>query len=250
VRTHPHGRPLGPWYVPRALGERGTSALRTSLGRVRGGIAIFTVAGGLVVALASCGSDESSRQDAGEPQGKFPVDVYRSQFANRQRLAQTTDLVLGVQNTGDEPIPDLAITISTDGGQTTGSYNTGGSFYIRIDDPSLANPNRPVWILEDKYPKIKGEGLPPGSSVGTAAQTNTYAFGELEPGDRREMIWRLTPVRAGTYTVDYEVSAGLYGNAEAETADGSTPEGKFVVTISDKPPEARVNEAGQVETTG
>jgi hypothetical protein len=31
------------------------------------------------------------------------------------------------------------------------------------------------------------------------------------------------------------------------TADGSEPGGKFVVTISTKPPQARVNDKGKVE---
>ena len=50
------------------------------------------------------------------------------------------------------------------------------------------------------------------------------------------MVWKLTPVKAGTYTVNYEISAGLYGNAKAVTSDGTQPQGKFVVTITDKPP--------------
>jgi hypothetical protein len=213
-------------------------------------IGTFIAVGAFALALAACGGDENERQDAAEPEGEFPVNVYKSQFSNRQRLAERQDLVIGVENSGQETIPDLAVTISTDGGQTTGSYGAGGSFYIRVDDPSLANPNRPVWILEDKYPIVKSgpeSGVPKGSSACTVAQTNTFACGELEPGERREMIWRVTPVRAGTYTVDYELSAGLFGKAEAVTADGSTPEGKFVVTITDKPPQARVNAAGEVE---
>jgi hypothetical protein len=91
-----------------------------------------------------------------------------------------------------------------------------------------------------------GESNPKGSSPGTVAQTNTYGFGELPAGERVEMIWRLTAVRPGTYTIDYEVSAGLYGNAQAVSADGTTPEGKFVVTITDQPPKARVNAQGEV----
>ena len=79
------------------------------------------------------------------------------------------------------------------------------------------------------------------------AQTNTFAFGELPPGDRIELVWRLTAVRPGTYTIDYEVSAGLQGKARAVTADGSAPEGKFVVTISDKPPKATVTGKGKVK---
>jgi hypothetical protein len=194
--------------------------------------------------LTACGGG-AEPQDADEPSGEYPTEVVTSKFPNRQRLAETTDLELAVENTGEEAIPNLAVTIFTASGEDDDGAD--GSFSIRIDNPTLANPNRPVWILDNKYPRIEGEPAPTGSSPGTVAQTNTYAFGELPPGERRGMVWRLTPVKAGTYTVNYEVSAGLYGNAKAVTADGSRPEGKFVVTITDKPPKARVDDSGQVE---
>jgi hypothetical protein len=232
------------------LGEIGTSAPGISGRRTAGGrkpvrktgtaTAWATIATGIcALALGACGGG-GERQDADEPRGEFPVEVVTSKFPNRQRLAGRTDLVLGVENTGEETVPNLAVTIFVDGG-------TAGPFSIRLDDPALANPNRPVWILEDKYPRIKGFPLAKGSSPGTTAQTNTFGFGELPPGERIEMIWRVTPVKAGTYTVNYEISAGLQGEAKAVTADGTPPEGKFVVTITDKPPRARVNDAGKVE---
>jgi hypothetical protein len=56
-------------------------------------------------------------------------------------------------------------------------------------------------------------------------------------------------VKAGTYTVNYELAAGLYGKAKAVDSSGAQPKGKFLVTITDKPPQARVNDAGQVEIT-
>ena len=59
--------------------------------------------------------------------------------------------------------------------------------------------------------------------------------------------WRVTPVRGGTYTVHYELAAGLTGKAKATTADGSPAEGSFVVTISTKPPQATVSPSGKVE---
>jgi hypothetical protein len=195
--------------------------------------------------LAACGGSEEP-QDADEPSGEFPTEVVDAKFPNRQRLAETTNLVLEVENTGDETIDDLAVTIFTAG---EGSEGADGSFSVRIDNPALANPNRPVWILENKYPRIKGEPAPEGSSPGTVANTNTFAFGELPAGERMTMVWKLTPVMSGTFTVNYEVAAGLFGKAEAVTSDGTAPEGKFVVTISDKPPKARVDNAGQVETT-
>jgi hypothetical protein len=70
----------------------------------------------------------------------------------------------------------------------------------------------------------------------------------MAPGETKDMIWRLTAVRGGTYTVNYEIAAGLQGNAVAVTADGSPPEGKFVVTISTKPPSASIDDQGNVIT--
>lgn len=193
-----------------------------------------------VLTLAACGGG-GERQDAGEPEGDYPVEVTEAKFPNRQRLAKTTNLRLGVENAGTETIPDLAVTIFIDDGAS-------GSFNIRLDQPGLANPNRPVWVLEDKYPQVAGEPRPEGSSPGTVTQTNTFAFGPLEPGEEREMVWKVTPVRGGTYTVNYEVAAGLQGNARAVTTDESEPSGEFVVTISTKPPMARVDDEGEVET--
>jgi hypothetical protein len=199
------------------------------------------------MALAACGGG-GERQDADEPEGQFPVEVTTAQFPNRQRLAETTDLKLGIENAGTEQIPQLAVTIFVDDGSGAVSSGAGGqgSFDVRSEQPGLANPNRPVWVLEDKYPQIVGQPEPLGSSPGTTAQTNTFAFGPLAAGDTREMIWRVTAVKGGTYTVNYQVAAGLQGKAEAVTADGSAPEGKFVVTISTRPPKASVNDAGQV----
>jgi hypothetical protein len=194
-----------------------------------------------VLMLAACGGG-GERQDEDEPEGEFPVEVTEAKFPNRQRLAETTDLRLGIENTGRETIPELAVTISTDD-------NLDGPFSVRLEQPGLANPNRPVWVLEDKYPRTAGESRPLGSSPADVAQTNTFGFGPLESGDRREMIWRVTPVRGGTYTVSYEVAAGLTGTARAVTADGSDPSGEFLVTISTKPPKARVTDEGKVEIT-
>jgi hypothetical protein len=91
------------------------------------------------------------------------------------------------------------------------------------------------------------DNAPPGGAE--AAQTNTFSFGPLAPGESKDIAWRLTPIEAGTYTVHYELAAGLQGKAKAVTEDGSPVQGEFVVTISDKPPRARVNDAGQVEIT-
>ena len=206
-----------------------------------------------LVAIASiaagCGNDKE-RQDANEPSGEFPVDVVAAKFPTEQRLAKIADLRLEVENSGEETIPDLAVTI------WTGDEKGGGSFSIRSDQPGLADPNRPVWILENGFPKLAepgvGEDLDKAPTAGAeAAQTDTFSFGSLAAGDAVDAVWRVTPVAAGTYTVHYEIAAGLTGKAKAVTDDGSFPvEGEFVVTISDKPPHVTVDGAGNVVIQG
>ena len=199
------------------------------------------------VALAACGGD-TERQDADEPEAEFPVDVAQAKFPTRQRLAQTSDLRLEIENVGEEAVPDLAVTIYT------GDEKASGAFNIRSEQPGLADPNRPVWILEHGYPKlstpaIDSKELDDAPTAGAeAAQTDTFSFGALPPGESKDIVWRVTPVMGGTFTVHYELAAGLQGNAKAVTPDGSPVEGEFVVTISDKPPRARVNDAGEVVT--
>ena len=239
---------------PRALEESakraGTARLRGVEARIATGIAALSVALG----VTACGSHE--RQDVTEPSGNFPVRVTTAQFPHKQRLAETSDLQLAIKNAGDLTIPDLAVTIHT-GEQKAQAVSTGsgqGSFNIRIDDPNLANPSRPVWILENEYPKL----ITPGVTVknldraptagAAAAQTDTFQFGPVESGEGKDIDWRVTPVKAGTYTVHYEVAAGLTGKAKAVTPDGSPVKGEFVVTISSKPPQTCVNDAGQVVT--
>lgn len=200
------------------------------------------------LALSACGGG-GERQDADEPEGKFPVNVVTAEFPNRQRLAKTEELLIGIENAGDKTIPNLAVTIKTDGGggaEGAGSGNqTAFSTYEKQAD--LADPARPVWVLENEYPRIVGEDGPAGAAV---AQTDTFAFGKLRPNQTLEAVWKVTPSRGGTYTVGYNVSAGLGGKAVAVNPDRSKVSGRFVVTISTTPPKARVNDDGQVENEG
>jgi hypothetical protein len=243
----------------RALGESGTSAGRLRLrgpgARIATGIA--TVA--LGVGLAACGGGE--RQDATEPTGNFEVQVAKAKFPNHQRLAETSDLELEIQNAGTETVPNLAVTINTvaEGQRNLKSPATStgsgqGSFNIRVDDPNLASPFRPVWILEQEYPKLITakyplEDLEKAPTAGAAAaQTDTFQFGEVKPDESKDIAWRVTPVRPGTYTVHYEVSASLTGKSKAITPDGSPVKGEFVVTITSKPPQTCVTGGGKVVT--
>jgi len=236
--------------------EESASTARPLKARKR--IVIGICAGVIAAGVASCGGGE--RQDANEPEGDFPVQIVSADFASKQQLAQNTNLTLAVANTGDKTIPNLAITIfttsnaSTDESGTTstgtGTGTTGqdlpqanGSFSVRSDQPDLAIPFRPVWVLEEGYPRLVGHTASAGAE---AAQTDTYAFGALAPNQTRRMVWNVTPVQAGTFTVHYRVAAGLQGKAKAVTSDGSVPEGEFVVRISGTPPQTRVDDSGKV----
>ena len=236
--------------------EESASTARSLKARRRIGIGILGVL--LAAGVASCGG---TRQDANEPEGDFPVSIVSADFPSKQQLAQNTNLTLAVANSGDTAIPNLAITIfttsnaSTGESTTTGTSTTGttttsqdlptaqGSFSVRSEQEGLAIPFRPVWILEAGFPKYEGETAPAGAE---AAQTDTYAFGELAPNATKRIVWNVTPVQAGTYTVHYRVAAGLEGKAKAVTADGSVPEGEFVVRISNAPPQTRVDDSGKV----
>jgi hypothetical protein len=199
----------------------------------------------VAVGASACGGGQ--RQDANEPSGKFPVTVTKASFPNRQRISARTDLVLGIRNAGQKALPDLAVTIFT------GDTNADGSFNIRLDQPNLANPSRPVWILENNYPKLLGNGvtLANVSSAPTAgaeaAQTNTFQFGRLKPGRTRAIDWRVTPAMAGTYTVHYQVEAGLQGKARAVATAGGPVKGDFVVTTTAKPPQTCVTPSGKIQ---
>ena len=230
--------------------------------RVRNCLGIGLIVALSAVGISACGGGE--RQDADEPEGDFPVQIVSADFPSRQQLAQNTNLTLSVANTGDKTIPDLAITIFTTSNASTGGSgstdtSTGttgtstapagglpeaqGSFSVRSEQEGLAIPFRPVWIVEEGFPKLAGQTAPAGAE---AAQTDTYSFGSLASNQTRSMVWNVTPVQAGTFTVHYRVAAGLQGKAKAVTADGSVPEGEFVVRISSAPPQTRVNDAGQV----
>jgi hypothetical protein len=208
----------------------------------------------LALALPACGGDTS--QGSSEPSGEFPTEVSKASFPRNQVLANSTNLELAIENVGTKTIPNLAVTIYT-GRIKAGVTATGtgqGSFSIRLNNPNLANPNRPVWILENNYPKLLTPGLDPKdlheepSAGAEAAQTDTFQFGALRAGDSKDIVWHVTPVMAGSYTVHYEVAASLDGNAKAVTRGGDPVGGQFDVEISTKVPQTCVNDAGKVVT--
>ena len=181
----------------------------------------------LLPAIAGCGTPT---QDADEPKGEFTLDIVKASFPAEQSIAQESTLRLTVRNTDDRDLPNLAVTVETE--PPAGGKAAPTAFGQANGDVRLADPNRPVWII-DRAP----EG-------GDSAFTNTWAMGRMFPGETKDVEWRLTAVRAGTYKVNYRIAPGLNGKAVA--ANGQHVTGSFNVTISDEPVPARVNDKGQV----
>src|SRR5262245_66604669 len=94
--------------LPAPLEESGTTSRFL---RLRDRLGVGVIVALWAVGLAACGGGE--RQDADEPEGDFPVEITSATFPARQSLAERTNLKLAVENTGDEAIPNLAVTIFT-----------------------------------------------------------------------------------------------------------------------------------------
>jgi hypothetical protein len=179
----------------------------------------------LAVLAAGCGG---ARQDADEPSGTFKVEVVSASFPARQHIAQPVILRLRVRNADTRALPDVAVTVETVPA-TAGQAPVG--FGQRADDPALADPSRPVWLLDR------------GPLGGDTAYVNTWLAGPLRAGESKVMTWRLVAAKAGTYTVGYRVSPGLDGRAKP--AGGRTA-GSFHVTIEDAPVPAHVGLGGSI----
>jgi hypothetical protein len=178
----------------------------------RGAIAALATT---VVAFAVAGCGGGERQDKNEPSGTFSLNVVRAAFPKSQSLAKQEALTIAVKNTDSRTIPDLAVTVD--------------SFGTRSQQPGLADPNRPVWIVDE------------GPVGGTTAYTNTWALGSVPPGATRTFTWKVTAIQPGTHTVKYRVAAGLNGRAKAKVNGRNDFQGSFTVAISGKPARSHVD---------
>jgi hypothetical protein len=186
-----------------------------------------TIALLLAVLIAGCGS--GPRQDADEPSGSYKLEVTGARFPASQSIAQNSLMVVRVHNADTKAAPNVAVTVETDPGKAGEGTVAFGQ---RVDDSRLADPARPVWIVDE------------GPKGGDSAATNTWALGRLGAGQTKTFVWKVTAVQAGDYTIRYRISPGLTG--KAKLAAGGRTDGLFKVTIDDKPVPARVNDKGQV----
>jgi hypothetical protein len=190
----------------------------------------------VAVSLTGCRVDK--RQDENEPSGRYELEVVAAKFPKQQKLAKRSDLVVRVRNADSKTVPNVGVTVD--------------GFYRRLDDPDLADPNRPIFVINGQPKQIGGfpeskEASPEG---GETAYVNTWALGKLKPGAEKTFRWSVTAVKAGPYRLRYRVNAGLDGKAKAVDANGRLPRGGFAGTISDKPPEARVADDGETVISG
>ncbi len=216
----------------------GGHARQVSRHRHRASI-VAAIAAATALSLTACGGSSSS-SDANEPAGTYPVKVTDASFATEQHIGQTYLMRLGIRNTGRKTIPALTVNVSIKG--KAGATSTL-PFAIHDPQPELAQPDRPVWTLAEHYPKFAGSSKPGGAET---SNQKTFDFGALKAGDSADVVWKLSAVKAGHYTLLYAIDAGLSGAAKAETAGGGAPGGSFSVEISTAHRNTEVTDSGEV----
>lgn len=205
------------------------------MGRSHAYTAFLLLSAGAAV-MAGCGG--GSQQNAGEKEKTYTVAIAHASFPAHQSIVRPTTMTVAVRNTSDATLPNVAVSVD--------------SFEYTSHYPGLADDKKPIWVVETGPGAVSKEPVqsiavsPPGG--GQTAYVNTWALGPLAPGDTRTFTWRLMPIKSGSYTVHYTVAAGLAGRAHARLADGSIPQGKFDVTITQPPPATHINpHTGTVE---
>jgi hypothetical protein len=199
--------------------------------RFAGGIALVGL-----IAIGGCGG--GARQDANEPSGNFAVEVVNATFPKKQKLAQTSELVITVRNTGKQVVPDLAVTVK--------------GLNLRATQPGLSDPERPRFALNGIQREIGGfpeaqDASPAGCDT---AYVNTWACGPLKPGREATLVWKVTAVKAGPYEVSWRVAAGLNGKAKAVATGGGAPTGSISGNVSNAAPKVRIADDGKTVVTG
>ncbi len=211
------GPPFGPCYVRAAMPSR-----RATL---RGATAAVAA---VVLALAGCGGGGAPKPEAS---ATYPVQT-RASFPARQSLAQRVALRLTVRNAGTRTIPNVAATIEAGGGGPDGTAVQ--AFGADLSGADLSSHSRPVWVVD---------AGPPG---GDTAFANTWALGPIRPQHAKTFVWRVVPVRAGSYTIRYRLTGSTTGRSQLREPNGDAAGGALTVDVSAKPPTVRVTADGRI----
>jgi len=200
----------GPWYVPTALEARRPATACTLAALVLGGCA------------------STKQQDENEPVGNYRVEIVDANFPAKQKLAQSSRLVIRVRNAGSTTVPNIAMTVN--------------GFGRRKKDPDLADPERPQFVINGRPQTIGGvpEAKDQSPFGCETVYVNTWACGKLKPRADRTFEWNVTAVAAGRYKLSYRVAAGLDGRAKAVAAGDGILSGSFAGVVSEKAPATRV----------
>jgi hypothetical protein len=202
-----------------------------------GALAVGATVAVLAGIAAGCGGGDDSANDEDRT---YTASVVSDGFPARQQLGETTLMRVRVRNEGERTIPALVVSVTVGGEAGAGSSLPFG---VRVGEPGLAQPDRPVWVLSESYPKRGGSDEPGGTE---GASPKSFNFGPLKPGRAVEGVWQLTAVRSGDYEVLYKVDAGVAGGARLENENGTPPRGRLAVTITDQVPDQTVNDQGEV----
>lgn len=221
-------------YVRAALGGPARQPSRSRHRAVLAGALAIVLA----VSATACGGGGPS--DDNEGTGTYSVKVTSAEFPTRQELGQTSLLRLGVRNAGRRTIPALSVSFTIAGKE---GRTSNLPFGIHDPQPELAQPDRPVWVLAAHYPKFEGSSEPGGAEGSNA---KTFDFGPLKPGATADVVWKLSAVKSGRYSLLYSVGAGPTAASKAKTAGGATPGGSFAVRIVSATPDKVVDDRGEV----
>jgi len=188
--------------------------------------------------MVACGGGESA--DSNEPAGTYSVKVTSASLPAHQPIGSTALMELGIRNTGTKTVPALIVNVSIAGNKGQSSTLPFG---IRDPQPELAQPDRPVWVLAARYPRFTGSSTPAGAET---SNPKTFDFGPLKPGRTADLVWKLSAVKAGRWTVLYSVDAGLSGEVKAKTTGGVKPGGSFTARITAARLNKEVTDSGEV----
>jgi hypothetical protein len=232
---------------------------------------ICGIAAGAVTALAltACGGSSAGGSSGGGSGGgrvagsggsatvhaRFPVKVTTASFPASQRLAEPARLVIAVRNAGHRALPDIAVSICNTSCAPSSKARVGTAAQAFGQDvtggPGLADPTRPVWIV-NRAPgscafgcnKPGGEG---GSGV--TASSNTWALGRLAPGKTARFTWAVTAAATGRHVVAWQVAGDLTGATKTTLDTGGPARGRFAVTVLRGPGRTRVKPDGSLVTS-
>jgi len=252
----------GPWYLAAALGRK-EEHQRHPWRRL---VALALAAAAIAAVLSACGDSSSdssatagsdttasdtsgeSPSSADQPVSKqgpvYHIELVKSAFVERQLVGETKNMVLAFRNYGRNTVPNMGITfgIAGEAGSTSSL-----PFGIHDSTPGLAQPDRPVWVVAQGYPRLFGS---PQSAGAITANKKTFAFGPLKPGQTKKTTWKLSAVRPGKYRLNYQASGDLSSESVTRSPFPGEPPGMYFNTvISTETPDTEVTDSGEVKPT-